>query len=145
MWKEPLTEPLTETPIEAPAPAAAPSNLSEPPTQTPTPAISSEPPSISTSTKPPPPIRKPCPRKPKTSLAPLPSKTKKLSTLDKSAMDWQAHIQAEQQSGSGLKDELEANRKGGVGYLDKVQFLKRVEERKGETLDALKSNKRRKL
>jgi len=58
-------------------------------------------------------------------------------------MDWQAHVHAEQQH-SGLKDELEANRRTG-GYLEKVQFLKRVEERKDETLETLKSSKRRKL
>ena len=57
-------------------------------------------------------------------------------------MDWQNHIQAEQSS--GLKDELEANRKAG-GYLEKVQFLKRVEERKDEALENLKSTKRRKI
>jgi len=57
-------------------------------------------------------------------------------------MDWQTHVQAEQHS--GLKDELEANRKAG-GYLEKVQFLKRVEERKDGTLESLKSTKRRKL
>ncbi|KAF8156988.1 bucentaur or craniofacial development-domain-containing protein, partial [Crassisporium funariophilum] len=93
-----------------------------------------------------PPTRKPGPRKPRTSLASIPgaSKAKKLSTLDKSAMDWRAHVQAEQESGSSVKDELEANRRGG-GYLEKVEFLKRVEERKEENLDALKSKKRRKL
>jgi hypothetical protein len=73
---------------------------------------------------------------------PGPSKAKKLSTLDKSAMDWQAHVQAEQDS--GLKDELEANRRAG-SYLEKVQFLKRVEERKDATLESLKTTKRRKL
>jgi len=91
-------------------------------------------------------IRRPGPRKPKTTLAALPgsSKPKKLTTLDKSAMDWRSHVQAEQESGSSIKDELEANRRAG-GYLEKVEFLKRVEERKEETLDSLKSNKRRKL
>jgi len=56
-------------------------------------------------------------------------------------MDWQAHINAEQER-SGLKDELEINRKGG-GYLEKVDFLKRVEERKEGALEASKSTKRR--
>lgn len=98
--------------------------------------------STSLSTKPP--LRKPRPRKPKTTLTPSPgpSKAKKLSMLNKSAMDWQAHVHAEQES--GLKGELEANRRTG-GYLEKVQFLKRVEERKDETFEALKSIKRRKL
>ena len=144
LWKEPLTELSNEAPseISIPAPSipvTASSNPSSSLTQTPNSAIST---STSASAKPP--VRKPGPRKPKTSLAPLPgpSKTKKLSTLDKSAMDWQTHVHSEQHS--GLKDELEANRKAG-GYLEKVQFLKRVEERKDGTLESLKSTKRRKL
>ncbi|KAF8801137.1 hypothetical protein BYT27DRAFT_7198734 [Phlegmacium glaucopus] len=150
LWKESLTESSTEAEVSSlplvPAPSilvTAPSNPSSPPAQMSSPTIPLEPASTSVSTKPP--LRKPGPRKPKTSLTPLPgpsSKSKKLSTLDKSAMDWQAHVHAEQHS--GLKDELEANRKTG-GYLEKVQFLKRVEERKDETLEVLKSNKRRKL
>ncbi|KAF4616476.1 hypothetical protein D9613_008438 [Agrocybe pediades] len=91
--------------------------------------------------------RKPGPRKSKVSLAPLPgsSKAKKLTTLDKSAMDWRNHIQSQQQSGSSdAVDELEANRRSG-GYLEKVEFLKRVEERREDNLDAAKSMKRRKL
>ena len=147
LWKEPLTESSSEAPSEvsipAPSiPATASSNPYSSPTQTPNLAISSQSTSTPVSTKPP--VRKPGPRKPKTSLAPLPgpSKTKKLSTLDKSAMDWQTHVHSEQHS--GLKDELEANRKAG-GYLEKVQFLKRVEERKDGTLESLKSSKRRKL
>lgn len=93
-----------------------------------------------------PPIKRPGPRKPKTALAPLPgpTKAKKLTTLDKSAMDWERHIQTEQQAGSSIKDELDANRRAG-GYLEKVEFLKRVEERKEENLDAMKSSKRRRL
>jgi len=147
LWKEPLTESSSEAPSEVSIPApsipvAASSDPSSSPTQTPTSAIPLNSTSTSVSTKPL--VRKPGPRKPKTSLAPLPgpSKTKKISTLDKSAMDWQTHVQAEQHS--GLKDELEANRKAG-GYLEKVQFLKRVEERKDGTLESLKSTKRRKL
>lgn len=90
-----------------------------------------------------PPTKRPGPRKPKTTLAPVPgpSKAKKLTTLDKSAMDWKKHLQ---EAGSSVTDELEANRRAG-GYLEKVEFLKRVEERKEENLDSLKSNKRRKL
>ena len=145
LWKEPLTESSSDAPPEVSIPAPSipitdSSNPSSSPTQTPGSASMSL---KSTSTTMPP-VRKPGPRKPKTSLAPLPgpSKTKKLSTLDKSAMDWQTHVHAEQHS--GLKDELEANRKAG-GYLEKVQFLKRVEERKDGTLESLKSTKRRKL
>ncbi|KDR72560.1 hypothetical protein GALMADRAFT_228844 [Galerina marginata CBS 339.88] len=90
--------------------------------------------------------KRPGPRKPKTSLAPLPgpAKAKKLTTLDKSAMDWKSHLQAEQVAGSSIKDDLEANRRAG-GYLEKLEFLKRVEDRKEENLDDMKSTKRRKL
>ncbi|KAF9041405.1 bucentaur or craniofacial development-domain-containing protein [Panaeolus papilionaceus] len=89
---------------------------------------------------------RPGPRKPKTTLADIPGSTKpkKLTTLDKSALDWQAHVQDQARSGSSLQDELEANRRGG-GYLEKVEFLRRVEDRKEETIESLKSNKRRKL
>ncbi|KAH6900853.1 bucentaur or craniofacial development-domain-containing protein [Coprinopsis sp. MPI-PUGE-AT-0042] len=94
--------------------------------------------------KPQPVKRKPGPRKPKTALAPLPgaSKAKKITTLEKSAMDWKAHLDSEKQT--GVQDELEANRRGG-GYLEKVEFLQRVEERKEDKLDAERSTKRRKL
>jgi hypothetical protein len=66
---------------------------------------------------------------------------KKLTTLDKSAMDWRAHVDSAQPS-SGLKDELDANRRGG-GYLEKVEFLQRVEQRKEDTLEASRATKRR--
>ncbi|KAJ7098297.1 bucentaur or craniofacial development-domain-containing protein [Mycena epipterygia] len=80
------------------------------------------------------------PRKPKTSLADIPTqKPRKLSTLDKSAMDWRAHVNAEPPD---MKDELDANRRGG-GYLGKVEFLNRVNERKEDVLEANKSTKRR--
>ncbi|KIM85597.1 hypothetical protein PILCRDRAFT_338624 [Piloderma croceum F 1598] len=88
------------------------------------------------------PGKRPGPRKPKTSLAALPSsqKAKKLTTLDKSAMDWNAHVNTQQDA--AIKDELQANRRGG-GYLEKVEFLKRVEERKEDALEASKSKRRR--
>ncbi|CCM00722.1 uncharacterized protein FIBRA_02762 [Fibroporia radiculosa] len=96
--------------------------------------------SISKTSKPA--TKRPGPRRPKTALAPLPNapKAKKLSTLDKSAMDWRAHVQTEEQS--GVKDELAANRRGG-GYLEKVEFLQRVDERKADVLDAGKTKRRR--
>ncbi|THH00045.1 hypothetical protein EW026_g2422 [Hermanssonia centrifuga] len=93
------------------------------------------------------PTKRPGPRKPKTQLGPLPGaqKVKKLTTLDKSTMDWRSHVEGAEASGSSkLKDELEANRRGG-GYLEKVEFLKRVEERKEEALEASKSGKRRRV
>jgi hypothetical protein len=54
-------------------------------------------------------------------------------------MDWRAHVNAEP---SDMKDELEANRRGG-GYLEKVEFLNRVDARKEDALEAGKSTKRR--
>jgi hypothetical protein len=86
------------------------------------------------------PTKKPGPRKPRTSLAAIPTqKPRKLSTLDKSAMDWRAHVNAEPPD---MKDELDANRRGG-GYLEKVEFLSRVDARKEDALEASKSTKRR--
>ena len=41
-----------------------------------------------------------------------------------------------------MKDELEANRRGG-GYLEKQEFLQRVETRKDEVLEAAKGKRRR--
>jgi hypothetical protein len=57
-------------------------------------------------------------------------------------MDWNAHVNTQQDA--AITDELVANRRGG-GYLEKVEFLKRVEERKEDALEANKSNKRRRL
>lgn len=95
----------------------------------------------STSSAPKPPGRRPGPRRSKVTLAPLPSgKAKKLTTLEKSAMDWRAHVAAE--AGSGLQEELDANRKGG-GYLDKADFWGRVDGRKDDILEASRSSKRR--
>ncbi|KAG9218119.1 hypothetical protein CCMSSC00406_0010140 [Pleurotus cornucopiae] len=97
--------------------------------------------SASTNSTPRPPAKRPGPRRSKVTLAPLPSgKAKKLTTLEKSAMDWRAHVAAE--ASSGLQEELDANRKGG-GYLEKVDFLKRVDERKDGILEASRSSKRR--
>ncbi|KAL0958068.1 hypothetical protein HGRIS_000246 [Hohenbuehelia grisea] len=87
--------------------------------------------------------KRPGPRRPRTTLASLPtsaSKAKKLTTLEKSAMDWRSHVTA--QDNAALQDELEANKRSG-GYLDKVEFLQRVDERKDEAFEAAKSNKRR--
>jgi len=82
----------------------------------------------------------PGPRKPRKSLADIPTqKAKKITTLDKSAMDWRAHV-----TSSDVKDELDANRRGG-GYLEKMDFLQRVEDRREDVFEANKSNKRRKI
>ena len=110
---------------------------------TPTSGLSVTDTSIATTASAKPLAKRPSSRKPKVSLAAIPTqKPKKLSTLDKSAMDWRTHVEA--QEDSGLKDELEANRRGG-GYLEKVEFLKRVDERKGDVIEKSKSSKRRRL
>ncbi|ESK96389.1 craniofacial development protein 1 [Moniliophthora roreri MCA 2997] len=91
-----------------------------------------------------PPLKRPGPRKSKTNLSTLPSgsssKPKKMTMLEKSAMDWRSHVSSEQDS--GLSDELTANRRGG-GYLEKVEFLERVNERKEDVLEQNKGAKRR--
>jgi hypothetical protein len=83
-------------------------------------------------------------RKPKLQLAELPSagsqKGKKLTTLEKSALDWKAHVTTSDET--ELASELEANRRGG-GYLEKVEFLQRVGDRKGQAFEANKDHKRR--
>lgn len=83
------------------------------------------------------------PRKPKIVLPPLPAssqhKTKKLTTLDKSSMDWKAHLNSD---GATTKDELEANRRS-EGYLGKIGFLQRVSERKDSILEENQAKKRR--
>ncbi|KAI1789199.1 bucentaur or craniofacial development-domain-containing protein [Ganoderma leucocontextum] len=87
--------------------------------------------------------RRPGPRKSKSKLSDVPTKkepVKKLTTLDKSAMDWRSHVQGE--AFAEMKDELDANRRGG-GYLEKVEFLQRVEARKEDVLEASKGKRRR--
>ena len=84
------------------------------------------------------------PRKPKLVLPSLPKssqpKAKKLSTLDKSAMDWKAHVNSD--GTTTAKDELDANRRSG-GYLGKVEFLQRVSDRKDDILEDNQAKKRR--
>lgn len=84
----------------------------------------------------------PVPRRPtksKQSLAAMAAATKpkKISTLEKSRLDWNDHLTSS--SSKEEVDELERNRKG-AGYLDKVDFLQRVDERKE---DARSAGKRR--
>jgi bucentaur or craniofacial development protein len=87
--------------------------------------------------------KRPSRRKPKLQLAELPSvgsrKGKKLTTLEKSALDWKAHVDAPGEP--ELASQLEANRRGG-GYLEKVEFLRRVGDRKDEAFEANKDHKR---
>ncbi len=110
-------------------------------TPTPTPTAAQPP-----TTKP----ARPGRRKSKLQLAELPSSSsagdsrkglKRLTTLEKSALDWKAHVDAAPGEAE-LASELEANRRGG-GYLEKVEFLQRVDDRKNQTLDANKDHKRR--
>lgn len=88
--------------------------------------------------------RKPGRRKPKVQLAELPSadsqKGKKLTTLEKSTLDWNAHVNVPGEP--ELAVELEANRRGG-GYLERVEFLQRVDDRKNQALEASRDHKRR--
>ena len=83
------------------------------------------------------------PRKPKIVLPSLPTssrhKAKKLTTLDKSSMDWKAYVNSD---GATTKDELEANRRS-EGYLGKIEFLQRVNERKDSILEETQAKKRR--
>ncbi|KAI0638950.1 bucentaur or craniofacial development-domain-containing protein [Trametes polyzona] len=139
LWTPPTDDPkgdhsaanISPTPIGQPASSQSGSTL---------PSASSSASPVPSSAKPP--GKRPGPRKPKTTLAPIPKKqaVKKLTTLDKSAMDWRAHVEGE--APPEVKDELEANRRGG-GYLEKVEFLQRVEARKEEVLDANKGKRRR--
>ncbi|KAI8983338.1 bucentaur or craniofacial development-domain-containing protein [Trametes punicea] len=138
----PLWKPSDDT---SPGATDAPEQPSTSQSQTVAPATSSSStasPSGASATSAKPPAKRPGPRKPKMTLAPIPKKepVKKLTTLDKSAMDWRAHVEGE--AASGVKDELEAHRRGG-GYLEKVEFLQRVEARKEEVLDANKGKRRR--
>ena len=83
------------------------------------------------------------PRKPKLALpslsTPSQPKAKKLTTLDKSSIDWKTHLISD---GATTKDELEANRRSG-GYLGKIEFLQRVSERKDSILEENQAKKRR--
>jgi len=55
-------------------------------------------------------------------------KKKKVNVLDKTKADWQ-QLKA---GDSTLEEEMEAHKRSGAGYLDKVDFLKRTETREYE-------------
>ena len=55
------------------------------------------------------------------------SKMQKLNTVEKSKMDWAAHVDQE-----GLQDELTEHAKAKGGYLGRMDFLGQVEQRKEE-------------
>lgn len=79
--------------------------------------------------------RKPVPnqKRPKSSLSSLVSqyniKEPKLNTLEKSKLDWQGYVDRE-----GIKEDLKYKNKD--GYMEKVAFLQRVDDRR---LNQLKS------
>ncbi|KAF9069498.1 bucentaur or craniofacial development-domain-containing protein [Rhodocollybia butyracea] len=133
-----ITE-IVEVPVDSPDakkwPIVSPETADTPPLPTAVPSSAPEKPSGV----------KRGPRKSKITLGQIPGSSRagsaptKLTTLAKSAMDWRAHV-----DNDTTKDELEANRKqGGGGYLEKVEFLDRVTERRENLLDASKSGKRR--
>lgn len=147
LWKPPITTQSTaEDAADKAEGQTSNDNASASTTATQETRIMASPFSASSSSTPTPtsnrPDKRPGPRRPKTKLRPLPepAKAKKLTTLDKSAKDWKAHVS--NTSDTGLKDELDANRRCG-GYLEKVEFLQRVEERKDQAFEANKSAKRR--
>jgi hypothetical protein len=113
-------------PLDAPATTESPPALDAPPA----------------SAAPKPASARPGPRKSKLSAprAARAPKAKKLSTLDRSALDWTAHVSAA--ADGGVRDELSAHRRGG-GYLERVDFLERVGGRKEELLEQSKASKRR--
>ncbi|KAJ1302141.1 hypothetical protein OPQ81_000969 [Rhizoctonia solani] len=89
-----------------------------------------------------PPTRAKPPTKPRKSLSSLAAagKPKKLTTLEKSRLDWQSHLASSTQE---ERDELERNRKaGGAGYLEKVDFLARVNERRENMFEHSKRKRR---
>ena len=49
----------------------------------------------------------------------------KLNVVEKSKMDWAVHVDSE-----GLKDELDTHAKAKEGYLNRMDFLRDVEQRK---------------
>jgi len=81
------------------------------------------------------------PRKRKTLAAIPTAKPRKISTLDKGMMDWSSHLSSS--SNQQVREELEANRRGG-GYIERVEFMERVSERKEEGRQQLAGSKRRK-
>ncbi|KAF5352204.1 hypothetical protein D9758_009188 [Tetrapyrgos nigripes] len=148
----------TQLPVSTtPAPVSISTTATSISTPTSTPAPTSSTPTPTTKPKPPPGTgaKRPGPRKSKITLASLPSsssssasaaKPTKLTTLEKSAMDWRANISSVD---GDTQNELEAHRKareGGGGYLEKVEFLERVSERREGMLDASRSGgKRRRM
>lgn len=70
-----------------------------------------------------PPLRRPKKRSSAFDSATPPPKAKKLTTLEKSKMDWEGYVARE-----GIRDELAEHGKGGKGFVERKGFLDRVEE-----------------
>lgn len=140
LWKPPEGQNEAAVPRESGSGTPTPSTEEPPPAA----AAASSSSSVPSAQAQPSTTKRPSRRKPKLQLAELPSagsqKGKKLTTLEKSALDWKAHVDTSRES--ELASELEANRRGG-GYLEKVEFLQRVGDRKNQSLEANKDPKRR--
>lgn len=141
LWKPPEGQNEAAVPRESGSGTPAPSTEEPPPAAA---ESASSSPSVPSAQAQPLTTKRPGRRKPKLQLAELPSagsrKGTKLTTLEKSALDWKAHVDT---SGEPeLASELEAHRRGG-GYLEKVEFLQRVGDRKGQAFEADKDHKRR--
>lgn len=140
---KPPTSDSPPVPPPPPPPAPSSSSLATPESTT---TSRPSPPTTTTTTK----QQQPRPgrRKPKQQLAEVPSAAsrkglKRLTTLEKSALDWKAHVDASSgERERELAAELEANRRGG-GYLEKVEFLQRVGDRKNQALETNLDHKRR--
>lgn len=61
-------------------------------------------------------------------------KPAKLNTLEKSKLDWKNFVGKE-----GIEDELKHHNKD--GYMEKVAFLQRTDERRDQTYQELKKRK----
>jgi hypothetical protein len=76
---------------------------------------------------------KPAIARPKSNLSALVSqyniKTPKMNTLDKSKLDWQGYVDRE-----GIREDLKYRNKD--GYMEKVAFLQRVDDRRLQDLKA---------
>ncbi|WVQ73877.1 hypothetical protein IAR50_003458 [Cryptococcus sp. DSM 104548] len=106
-------------------------------TETPVPETGS--PALATSIAPAPKPKGPPRRKRQTleQMSAALDKGKKMTTLEKSQMDWRSHTS----SSTKMEDELAANRRSG-GYLATRDFLDRVGERKADTFDQQGSRRR---